>query len=292
MAPPKTSGALAEKLTPYAEPVVQPAPQHVAEPRDREMFYKKYVVVAATLASLTLVFIRVWQGMWWFPEGLDASTWEFAKYWLSLLYGEWVVVACSGMAALLAYRNPCEVCESHRKAHGRILPEHELGHIGKMWAIITVAAIFAIGVSYFGEQDAAWHQVVVRDTTFTPSHIPVFFYTFPMLIVLTFQTSWYCYRRLHHLYVKEGEKGLPISYFLFPGAALILVANVAFNELGHSTWITEELFVQPFHFPFAWATYFFFSAVGLLAPTFPRIFENLAEMQRSANPQLPNRASA
>lgn len=285
------SARMVDALAAKVEHCVDTAPR-VAEPRSREISYKRYVFIAATLASATLVFIRWWQGMWWFPEGLDASTWEFATYWLSLLYAEWAVVAVCGVAALLAYRNPCAVCEAQRRVHGRILPDHELGHIGKMWAIITVAAVFAIGVSYFGEQDAAWHQVVVRDTTFTPSHIPVFFYTFPMLLVLTFQTSWYCYRRLNHLYVKDGDSGIPISYFLFPGAALILVANVAFNELGHSTWITEELFVQPFHFPFAWATYFFFTAVAIVVPSITRIFEDVSELQRSGEGRVAKRANA
>lgn len=288
MSPPKTAGSTAAK----SDHAIHSVAPRVETPVDPEFFYKKWVVVTASLAFSTLIFIRVWQGMWWFPEGLDASTWEFARYWLSLLYAEWAVVAVSGITMLLAYRNSCPVCDSQRQALGRLTPEHELRHIGKLWAIITVAAVFAIGVSYFGEQDAAWHQVVVRDTTFTPSHIPTFFYTFPMLVVMTMHTSWYCFRRLHHLFVKEGETGLPISYFLFPCAALIMTANVAFNELGHSTWITEELFVQPFHFPFAWATFFFFTAVAILAPTIPRLFENVAAIQQATDAETAARASA
>ena len=80
-----------------------------------------------------------------------------------------------------------------------------------------------------------------------------------MLIILTGLSSWYAYKRLHYLYVGEDGTGIPLSYLLFPAGAWLLVANVAFNELGHSSWITEELFVQPYHFPFAWATYFFFA---------------------------------
>jgi methane/ammonia monooxygenase subunit C len=247
----------------------------------REVPYRSFFAICVTLAAASLVFIYAWQHAWWFPIGLDSTTWEFHRYWLNLLYVELAVTALAGLAMVLAFRRPCRECEGQRRQYGRILPEHEIGHIGKLWSMVAIAAAFAIGVSFFGEQDASWHQIVVRDTAFTPSHIPLFFYTFPLLIVLVSQASWYAYHRLHHLYVGENGRGLPVAYLLFPAGALILFGNVAFNELGHSSWITEELFVQPFHFPFAWATYFFLAAVGVLFPVLPRLFEDLAEIARS-----------
>ena len=32
------------------------------------------------------------------------------------------------------------------------------------------------------EQDASWHQVIIRDTSFTASHIIAFYFTFPLYI--------------------------------------------------------------------------------------------------------------
>ncbi len=259
-------------------PVVETAEVRAVQPAHGEMPFMRFLLIGAGLGLLSLVLIRLWQGKWWFPVGLDATTPEFATYWLGLLYVEWAVLIATAIIGFTSYRKPCSLCAVQKKELGRIDPEHELNHIGKLWATVAVAAMFGFGVSYFAEQDASWHQIVVRDTAFTPSHIPLFFYTFPMLLIMTGVSSWYAYNRLHHLYVGEGGKGIPICYLLFPAGGWFLFANVAFNELGHSSWITEELFVQPYHFPFAWATYFFFAGFALLFKTVPRIFENLGAM--------------
>ena len=44
---------------------------------------------------------------------------------------------------------------------------------------------FAIyyGASYFTEQDGTWHQTIVRDTDFTPSHIIEFYLSYPIYII-------------------------------------------------------------------------------------------------------------
>lgn len=258
-----------------------------------EIPYVRFLVICVSLGLLVQLSIRLWQEAWWFPVGMDATTPEFATYWLGLLYLEFGILAVVGFLGWMAYRKPCQVCEVQRREHHRILAQHELSHIGKLWATVVVAAMFGFGVSYFAEQDASWHQIVVRDTAFTPSHIPLFFFTFPMLIIMTGLSSWYAYKRLHYLYVGENGKGLPISYLLFPAGAWLLLANVSFNELGHSSWITEELFVQPYHFPFAWATYFFFAGFALLFVTVPHIFKNLRAMaEQAAQADVPEERSA
>lgn len=246
-----------------------------------EMPFIRLLIIGCGLGLLSLLLIRLWQGQWWFPVGLDATTPEFGTYWLGLLYVEWLAIIGAGLIGYFAYRKPCPVCTVQKARSGRLDPEHELHHIGTLWTTVAIAAMFGFGVSYFAEQDASWHQIVVRDTAFTPSHIPLFFYTFPMLLIMTGVSSWYAYQRLHHLYVGENGRGIPISYLLFPAGAWVLFANVAFNELGHSSWITEELFVQPYHFPFAWATYFFFSGFALLFKTVPRMYDNLLAMSRA-----------
>ena len=136
------------------------------QPGHGEMPFIRFMVIGSGLGLLSLVLIRIWQGEWWFPVGLDATTPEFATYWLGLLYIEWGVLIATGVIGYLAYRKPCSICAAHKKELGRIDPEHELNHIGKLWATVAVAAIFGFGVSYFAEQDASWHQIVVRDTAF------------------------------------------------------------------------------------------------------------------------------
>ena len=50
-----------------------------------EMPFMRFLIIGAGLGLLSLVLIRLWQGKWWFPVGLDATTPEFATYWLGLL---------------------------------------------------------------------------------------------------------------------------------------------------------------------------------------------------------------
>ena len=41
-----------------------------------------------------------------------------------------------------------------------------------------------MGASFFTEQDGTWHQTVIRDTDFTPSHIIEFYMSYPMYIIV------------------------------------------------------------------------------------------------------------
>src|SRR5665647_2968518 len=51
-----------------------------------------------------------------------------------------------------------------------------------MWLGVYLFGVYW-GGSFFTEQDASWHQVIIRDTSFTPSHVVVFYGSFPMYIV-------------------------------------------------------------------------------------------------------------
>src|SRR5687768_203698 len=47
-----------------------------------------------------------------------------------------------------------------------------------MWLGVYLFAVYW-GSSFFTEQDASWHQVIIPDTSFTPSHISLFYDAFP-----------------------------------------------------------------------------------------------------------------
>ena len=96
--------------------------------------------------------------------------------------------------------------------------------------------------------DGSWHQTVVRDTAFTPSHIPMFFYGFPMAIVLIL--GMYLYGRYRIPGTYGPGKGFPWSFAFLLAASVTEVFQIAFNEWAHSLWITEEIFAAPFHWPF------------------------------------------
>ena len=60
------------------------------------------------------------------------------------------------------------------------------------WLVCYIWGVYYAG-SYTLEQDAAWHQVIIRDTSFTASHIVAFSGTFPLYI--TCGVSSYLYAR-------------------------------------------------------------------------------------------------
>ena len=41
-----------------------------------------------------------------------------------------------------------------------------------------------IEASFWPNWDGAWHQTMVRDTALTPTHIPMFYFFFPLSVVL------------------------------------------------------------------------------------------------------------
>ncbi len=93
-------------------------------------------------------------------------------------------------------------------------------------------------LAFFGEQDATWHQVAIRDTALTPSHIPLFYFWFPLLLITTVATFLYGRTRLPHIY---REHGYPLSMLLMIGGIAGLFFLVAVNEFFHSFWQTDKV---------------------------------------------------
>jgi len=60
----------------------------------------------------------------------------------------------------------------------------------------------------------------------------------------------YLYGRFRIPAVYGAGKGFPWSFFLLIAAAVLEFVQVAFNEWGHSLWMSEEFFAVPFHWPF------------------------------------------
>jgi methane/ammonia monooxygenase subunit C len=117
-----------------------------------------------------------------------------------------------------------------------------------------------IEASFFPNQDGAWHQTAVRDTAFTPSHIPMFYIFFPLGITMTIGTYLYGRTRLPNIY--GAAKGFPWSFALLIAASVTEMGQVAMNEWGHSLWIPEEFFAAPFHWPFV---FYGWLAAGIFA---------------------------
>ncbi|MGH3737090.1 MAG: methane monooxygenase/ammonia monooxygenase subunit C [Micromonosporaceae bacterium] len=209
-------------------------------------------------------FWRLWQQAFAFDNGLDATMPYFDQYWMTIFYVNIVglpMVASAGFAWL--------ILSGAKAARTALTPVEETHRIWRLWLIIAAftAAAYA-GGSYFAEQDAAWHQVTLRDTAFTPSHIGLFYGAFPLMIYFSFAAYLYGRTRLPHLF---GGKTLPLSFALVVGGTLLLMFQVAFNEFGHTFWQTEEVFSAPLHWPFVIFAYLLFATFAIWFATAIRL---------------------
>jgi methane/ammonia monooxygenase subunit C len=235
------------------------------------------VVVGVLLAIA--VAIRVYQQMFAWTAGLDSTSPEFATYWMPLFWTEEVVLSVLALVwwAWAAF-GKCRTCEAQRATAGKVEPGHELRHIATLWIYTAVATCSGfMQLSFFGEQDATWHQVAIRDTALTPSHIPLFYFWFPLLIIAAVATFLYGRTRLPHIY---RDRGYALSMLLVVGGVLMLFFWVAVNEFFHSFWQTEELFSTPLHWGFV---IFFYVAGGpifsIWFQTLPRIYELIGQIE-------------
>ena len=204
----------------------------------------KTLFVSCGLLLACNLFLWVWDYNYAFTAGLDSSSRAFALHYRTLFWAELLSV---GAFAGLWY--------GWLVRTGRILlnesvaPAEEVRRVVVLWGIIGATSLsIYIEASFWPNWDGAWHQTMVRDTALTPTHIPMFYFFFPMSVVLALGAYLYGRFRLPAVYGRE--KGFPWSFFLLISAAVLEFVEVAFNEWGHSLWMSEEFFSVPFHWPF------------------------------------------
>lgn len=222
-------------------------------------------------------FWRLWQQLFAFDNGLDATMPHFEAYWMSIFY---VNVGVLPMVAAAWYG--WLIVSGARIARRLLTPAEEAKRIWRLWLIVIAFAEAAyFGGSYFAEQDAAWHQVTLRDTAFTPSHIGLFYGAFPLMIYISFAAYLYGRTRLPHLF---GGMRLPVSFALVVGGSMLLMFQVAFNEFGHTFWQTEEVFSAPLHWPFVLFAYLLIATFAIWFQTAMRLF-HLARQEQARQEQ-------
>ena len=204
----------------------------------RTLLWGSAVVIVVMLA------LRAYQGVYAFTAGLDSASYAFTVHWYGLFWAELLSVGLF-TGVWWGY-----LVQSGRKLLGKpVTPQEEVRRIAVFWGLIGITSlIFYFMASFFPNQDGSWHQTVVRDTALTPSHIPMFFFAFPLGISFTIGTYLYGRFRLPEVY--GPGKGFPWSFALLIAASVNEMIQVAFNEWAHSLWITEEIFAAPFHWPF------------------------------------------
>jgi methane/ammonia monooxygenase subunit C len=190
------------------------------------------------------VFLWIWDYNFAFTAGLNSASRDFTLHYRTLFWGELLTV---GTFAGLWFG---WLVRTGRALSGEtVSSREEVRRIAVLWGIIGATSLsLYIEASFWPNWDGAWHQTMVRDTALTPTHIPMFYFFFPLSVVLAL--GGYLYGRFRIPAVYGAEKGFPWSFFLLIAAAVLEFVQVAFNEWGHSLWMSEEFFSVPFHWPF------------------------------------------
>jgi methane/ammonia monooxygenase subunit C len=201
--------------------------------------FPKLMLGAAAIFALAMVW-RWYQGWAAWEHGLDASAVAFQTYWINLLYLN------IGGVAVLAIVLWSWIWITRDRHLTELSPREELRRTFTFvsFLFLYVFAVYWAG-SFFAEQDASWHQVAIRDTAFTPSHIVLFYGAFPLYITIGVASFLYAITRLPY-YCER----MSVPLILAVVGPFLLLPNVGFNEWGHAFWLFEEVFTAPLHWGF------------------------------------------
>ena len=146
--------------------------------KEEPLLNVKWLAFAFTIYTVFYAWVRWYEGVYGWSAGLDSFAPEFETYWMNFLYIE-IVLEIVTASILWGY-----LWKTRDRNLAAITPREELRrnvtHL--VWLFAYAWAIYW-GASYFTEQDGTWHQTIVRDTDFTPSHIIEFYLSYPVYII-------------------------------------------------------------------------------------------------------------
>lgn len=231
--------------------------------------------VAAILGIFVLMVIyRMYQQVYAWSAGMDSTAPAFDTYWMGLLKIQLPVIVASwiGLWAWLWFT---------RDRHlDKLAPREELK---RYFNLILFVGVYAFAVywaaSFFAEQDASWHQVVVRDTSFTPSHIVLFYGTMPFYVLFGVGSLIYGATRLP----KFAER-ISIPHVLAVAGPFMILPNLGYNEWGHAFWMMEEFFSAPLHWGFVMLGWSVLALGGLLVQIVQHLLQLFAKIDGNLQP--------
>ena len=225
---------------------------------DRPLLDKGWMTFAFGIYFVFYMWVRWYEGVYGWAAGLDSFAPEFETYWMNFLYTE-IVLEVTTASILWGY-----IWKTRDRNLAALSPRCELRrnmtHL--VWLFAYANAIYW-GASYFTEQDGTWHQTIVRDTDFTPSHIIEFYLSYPIYIITGFGAFLYAKTRLPFF-----ADGLSLPYLVTVVGPFMILPNVGLNEWGHTFWFMEELFVAPLHYGFVIFGWFALGITGVLLQIF------------------------
>ena len=213
---------------------------------------------------------RVYMQNFSYNVGLDSFEPEFQTYWMNLLYAQIAFFAVSG-AGILGY---LWFTRSSAEELANISPTEELSrYFGMLGWLFTFGMMAGVMGALGTESDAAWHQVVIRDSDFTPTHIELFYFCIPALIISAMGLFLYMRTRIP----AHSRKFFVPLMIGISGPALILPL-FGYNEWGHTFFYAEELFAAPVHWGFAIMGVAFLALGGILTQIVGRMSDLMEQV--------------
>lgn len=212
---------------------------------------------------------RVYQQVYAFSAGLDSTLPDFETYWMTLLKVELVVlVTC--WAVLWSW-----LWITRDRHLDQLQPREEMRrYFNTVFFIMVYAFCVYFTGSFFAEMDASWHQTVVRDTSFTPSHIILFYGTIPLYILFGVGSFIYATTRLPKFAAR-----ISIPFTIAVTGPFLILPNLGYNEWGHAFWMMEEFFSAPLHWGFVVLGWSVLALGGLLLQIAQHIYELMGRLE-------------
>lgn len=200
----------------------------------------RLAIVMIAVVAAVMTGLRVFQQIFAWKTGLDSTTPEFANTWMVLLKGELITIP-------LLWAGTWTYLWVTRDRHlDQLKPKDELRRYMNLilWILVYAFCVYFAG-SLFAEQDASWHQTVVRDTSFTPSHIVLFYNVMPLYVTFGVGSFLYAMTRLPKFAAR-----ISVPFLLVVVGPFLILPNLGYNEWGHAFWLMEEIFTAPLHWGF------------------------------------------
>ncbi len=235
---------------------------------DKSAFSWKNLWIALAIITVFEIAVNVYERTFAFAKGLDYFTPDYQTYWMSILYTE-LILEPTTLIALCSW-----LWVTRDRAMENLAPAEELRRYWNLGLFVVVYTVLLYwGASYYTEQDGTWHQTVIRDTDFTPSHIIEFYQSYPIYIVAGVGSMVYAMTRL-----PQYAKAFSVPYAVLVGSPLMIFPNVGLNEFGHTRWFMEELFVAPLHWGFVMFGWGALAILGTWLQICPRVVELIKQV--------------
>lgn len=219
-------------------------------------------LAVATLLGLIIVGYKSYAHLYSFTVGLDYFEPEFQAYWMSWFWAQIIIIPAIGIigAPLIWFTRDKNVLEN-------TTPAQELGQFQLVFVLIAAVSFFAVcAMSLFAEADAAWHQVTIRDTDFTPTHIQLFYGLIPAGAMGIILGAIWIHTRMPHFVNRVS-----IPFVIVASAPILMMPNLGYNEWGHTFFYAEELFAAPIHYGFVLMGWGMFGLSGFIIQCLQRV---------------------